>query len=65
MQLEAALSAAFVRLDREIRAAVPDGTTAGVVLFKRAQNGACTEGSRRGPNSWSQTVSITRSPADC
>jgi hypothetical protein len=40
--LEAALSAAFVRLDSEIKKTVPDGTTASVVLLKRSPDGART-----------------------
>ena len=39
-QLDAALVSAFHRLDKSIRATMPDGTTAGVVLLKRAPNGA-------------------------
>jgi hypothetical protein len=38
-QLEAAITAAFKRLDKDIRAAVPDGTTAGVVILKRCRDG--------------------------
>jgi serine/threonine protein phosphatase PrpC len=39
-QLEAAISAAFCRLDREIKAVVPDGTTATFCMLKRAADGA-------------------------
>jgi serine/threonine protein phosphatase PrpC len=50
--LEAALTAAFVRLDAEIKRAVPDGTTASVVILKRAADGVlalvcCTRALRR------------------
>ena len=39
-QLESAISAAFIRLDSEIKSVVPDGTTASFVLLKRAGDGA-------------------------
>ena len=39
-QLENAITAAFKRLDKDIRAAVPDGTTAGLVVLKRSRDGA-------------------------
>lgn len=45
-QLDAALEAAFHRLDAAVRASMPDGTTVGAVLLKRAPNGAPVAHSR-------------------